>query len=746
MARKTLTFALLALMAIATHAQHFDWATGFGGHDLYNTGNANRVVGQHVDSDGNLYVCGIYPGMDARLGDTLNLPFGPYGGLNPNMCVLLAKFAPDGSLLWHREAYGNYHAAFSGFAPMGDTAFLLACSFSDPSGNKWMNLFGTLYDDEHPIMPWTGAPFVGGTLSHTAFLTINADGDIVRHHVVNTVSLDSEGNPLSAGTVYNNTSQDWTKSLLMNGISPMGMTVDNEGNVVLMRYVMQDVYQSICDTCPTGIRYLTPHRGSICGFRIFVDGEQLTDVLYPARTYDFNIQMLKISPRFDSLLASRLFVYDTIGEGESMEYADLNSEVQWLEDAVYINTDEENNIYVSGIVVTPMYGRLDTVIAVRDPITGGWNTVNIYDTTFYRDLLLDSNDLTTRIHTHHLCPNTGFLVKYSPSLEPQWANQLHWTKRPNASNGIASSIYRKTELVGDEVYVCTAFSQGYFGDSVRYYSVVCGTGDTLTTHLYKGAGFIRLNTENGGYISSGCAPSAYGTSTGYGLAVQNNRVLMQVSYPRDLIGVDSVYQHNTVGQNLTLALVEMDNEGHLITVHDYANNESGCRVFYTQVHDSALYLTGMVSDPFHLGDAVYSPRYPYSCYIAKYTDTAFMTPYVHTEEPGEVHITLVDDGTALVAYPNPFRQRVTIQIENSDLKTVNGVATAILTDLSGRREEVRLAPDGDFHINTLTNSHIHTYTLDLTSRPQSTYLLTLTTADGCQHTVRLLKQSDIFGL
>lgn len=31
------------------------------------------------------------------------------------------------------------------------------------------------------------------------------------------------------------------------------------------------------------------------------------------------------------------------------------------------------------------------------------------------------------------------------------------------------------------------------------------------------------------------------------------------------------------------------------------------------------------------------------------------------------------------------------------------------------------------------------------SRPQATYLLTLTTSDGRQHTVRLLKQSDIFG-
>ena len=54
--------------------------------------------------------------------------------------------------------------------------------------------------------------------------------------------------------------------------------------------------------------------------------------------------------------------------------------------------------------------------------------------------------------------------------------------------------------------------------------------------------------------------------------------------------------------------------------------------------------------------------------------------------------------------------------------------------MQGRREEVRLTPAGNGK-----------YTLDLTSRPQATYLLTLTTATGKQHTLRLLKHSDIFG-
>ena len=82
------------------------------------------------------------------------------------------------------------------------------------------------------------------------------------------------------------------------------------------------------------------------------------------------------------------------------------------------------------------------------------------------------------------------------------------------------------------------------------------------------------------------------------------------------------------------------------------------------------------------------------------------------------------------AYPNPFRQKVTIEVQGGEPLA----ETAWLTDLSGRREEVRLTPIGSGQ-----------YSLDLTSRPQATYLLTLTTTDGKQHTVRLLKQSDIFG-
>jgi hypothetical protein len=81
----------------------------------------------------------------------------------------------------------------------------------------------------------------------------------------------------------------------------------------------------------------------------------------------------------------------------------------------------------------------------------------------------------------------------------------------------------------------------------------------------------------------------------------------------------------------------------------------------------------------------------------------------------------------LTLYPNPATHQVSIECAET-------ISEAWLTDLTGRREQVRLIAEGTGR-----------YTLDLTARPQATYLLTLTTASGKTQTVRLLKQTDVFG-
>ncbi|MGX8713933.1 MAG: leucine-rich repeat domain-containing protein [bacterium] len=108
------------------------------------------------------------------------------------------------------------------------------------------------------------------------------------------------------------------------------------------------------------------------------------------------------------------------------------------------------------------------------------------------------------------------------------------------------------------------------------------------------------------------------------------------------------------------------------------------------------------------------------------SDTAIVALFEWVAD--SVGIAEIENGEpGIVIYPNPTSGRVTIA--NTDY-----IVAATLTDIMGRREEVHLTPTGPGQ-----------YTLDLTHHPvwannDSPLLLTLTTADGHQHTVKLQKQ------
>ena len=77
----------------------------------------------------------------------------------------------------------------------------------------------------------------------------------------------------------------------------------------------------------------------------------------------------------------------------------------------------------------------------------------------------------------------------------------------------------------------------------------------------------------------------------------------------------------------------------------------------------------------------------------------------------------------------PYHQRYNMKVTGPGLPSHDGVVTAWLSDMQGRREEVVLSPTGPDR-----------YTLDLTNRPPAVYLLTVTTDDGRELTFRLTRQ------
>lgn len=135
------------------------------------------------------------------------------------------------------------------------------------------------------------------------------------------------------------------------------------------------------------------------------------------------------------------------------------------------------------------------------------------------------------------------------------------------------------------------------------------------------------------------------------------------------------------------------------------------------LRDSVLYVCGGLTEDVRIADTVIHPASYSIAYFAKYD-------FTNGSGGGTVSIPMEEEGVTFVVYPNPFRQRINIRGNN-----VFPITAAWLTDMMGRREEVRLTPEGPDQ-----------YTLDLTSYPQTVYLLVLTTADGHQHMVKLLRQ------
>lgn len=145
------------------------------------------------------------------------------------------------------------------------------------------------------------------------------------------------------------------------------------------------------------------------------------------------------------------------------------------------------------------------------------------------------------------------------------------------------------------------------------------------------------------------------------------------------------------------------------------------------VTDSAgdLYILGAFSGFPSWGDTTLMPishdLMPIGTVIAKNSPDGEMLwrKALHT---GNVSILVAEEDNGLVAYPNPFHQRVNIKCNET-------ITAAYVTDMMGRRDEVRLLAEGNGR-----------YSIDLTARPQAIYLLTVITANNKQHTVRLLKK------
>ena len=154
--------------------------------------------------------------------------------------------------------------------------------------------------------------------------------------------------------------------------------------------------------------------------------------------------------------------------------------------------------------------------------------------------------------------------------------------------------------------------------------------------------------------------------------------------------------------NMSLGLAILDYKGKVIDEIYYktfssTQNKTGP----ISLQDSILYLANNLVSDATFGD-IHVPAQGYNACIAKYVDTAFMTPYV----PPTVHIGQAE-AIPLRLYPNPAHGAVRIDtggepVRSVALLTVYGQRTPLQVD--GDRMELTGCPAGVYILEITTNN------------------------------------------
>ena len=303
MTKKVFALAIVVFLSLAAHAQHFDWVRSYFGPEYPNGYAANEIFSSVLDREGNLYILGHFIGDAQWDNNTEILPF----PAQRNRSAVVAKFSPDGEIVWHKEFYSS-NEEFEVFTMrmVGDTALMLYAEFRYPYnwGSSWDDKNEVYYMDTLLTTP-ESFPMAPDSLQspahYYAFITIGMEsGNLIEDHFMIPTYVKNDGSLLR---------DKYSGYLTTYCGQRTAVNVDSEGNIILAR-LASDIYSEPCDTCPDGYYFWSPLFGNISGMRLLVDGatKRMDVPLEPSSTCNWHI--IKLSPHLDSVLAST-YIFDS---------------------------------------------------------------------------------------------------------------------------------------------------------------------------------------------------------------------------------------------------------------------------------------------------------------------------------------------------------------------------------------------------------------------------------------------------
>ena len=620
--KKTL-FAMLLTLACLTGAQgqRFEWAKGYASAQ-----QGSEIKGTVADREGNLYILGTFRN-DARWDGEPLLPITPYG-YNPNTInVLIAKISPTGQMVWkkvlHSNAGLNSHAY--DIKPVGDTAFacLVQLSLSRAMDNYLYYLDTLIEGDSDYPLP---TPYFGLT-SYTTYLQFDFEGRLQEQHFLQVGYLDAEGNDLANPSPLPHI--DPTPWYVSDVLYYPSFDVDAAGNIYLSRRAINSVYYgrdtielyNVADGTISAVKYWVDHR--LAGVN-YIDPNR--------RPLNGIPELLVFSPHFDTLLNSRYLFQHYVNGTPS----------------TYLRLDRYGDLYALGSI----------------------SVMNIDDT-----VVVDA-DRGISFPVTAANSNKGYLVKLDSALTPLYCVTLE-DSVINPDLAHSATMFQDVSFDYDSsmLFIHAITGRGSYGDTSRYYSVLTYRGTPLAG-LKSDIFYMALNIADGSLQSYGRIPaliSSYGT-TGK-IVSDKNRIYIQSCFMGGIRLPDTTIYHSS-RYDEGLGLTVFDYKGRVVGGMPYNTISPDNKPGAIALVDSILYLSNLLTSSAAFGD-IAVPAQGYHACIARYVDTAFMTPYRAAAEPDTDTVSIVhpDYGVPHTSvHPNPATDALHVSADGGSIGSVAAIS------------------------------------------------------------------------
>ena len=658
MIKRFFAIAIVMFLTLAVQAQRFDWVRSYFGPEYSDGAAANEIFGSVMDREGNIYILGQFIGNARWDNDTNILPF----SARRNRSAVIAKLSPEGEMVWHKELYATYmDVEVYNIRMLGDTALMLYALFmfpfdyGFPSEKNELYYFDTLLTapDRFPEPPDS----LQVVSLYYGFITLGLEsGNILEEHFMIPSYVKNDGSLLR---------ENFSDYLITNIRQRVSFNVDSEGNIILARQADYLSYE-FCDTCPDGIYNWSPNEGNIIGMRLLVDGatKQLDVPLEPSSRWNWHI--IKLSPHLDSVIASS-YVFDS-----TWRYSDDDNISVYLNS---IDVDANDNIYI----------LLDRI---QEPVER-WRVKN-------------SDTLEMEWYS---C-----MIRYDSELTPTGIAQVTASYSPD---GYCAGYVSLLDTYYDSV-TNSLFVNGTSGRDPRY-TTLNYRGEPL--NLKNNACWLRLDADDLSLISYGKARSTgtedwertflysdkYVWSHNGSFAVGGNRVFCQVLYQCNILFHDS-----QINGLYGMGLMVWDYDGHELEYIDYNSESSDNEQGYIFLKDSSLWLTGTLTADAEFGDHNIYAGWNSHAYVARYTDTAFMRPYIYTDP--NVGLNEQTTQPRCRIYPNPTRGTLHIITNDEKIRSVSAISALgqpISIRLQGNAVDLDGYPSGVYTLTIITNMNTY---------------------------------------